>query len=199
LHIPGIATDTAALLRFGQTAMGLAGTAASAADGLYHRSPSSFHAPSPSPNGGQPAREPGSMRVNVHAIIWLDGKLIVKPDRRMGQLRFSLPGGRVKEREQLTQALVREVEEEVGLAVEPSGLLYVAEASTPNRVNSTILVFAAEPVAGPPAELGSIDPDAPPPEPFLPPILDAIARDSRDGWRQSPRWLGNIWDPDLER
>ena len=39
------------------------------------------------------------MTVNVRAVIWVDGGLLVHKVRHRGEERVTLPGGRVKERE----------------------------------------------------------------------------------------------------
>ena len=67
------------------------------------------------------------MRVKVRAVIIQNGKLVVSRERRRGAEHILLPGGRVKTRESLAEALVREVAEETGLHVAPVRLLYVAE------------------------------------------------------------------------
>jgi ADP-ribose pyrophosphatase YjhB (NUDIX family) len=67
------------------------------------------------------------MIVNVRAVIWVDGGIVVHKSRHRGEERMSLPGGRVKERETAEAALVREVREETGLDIAVGPLLYVAE------------------------------------------------------------------------
>ena len=81
------------------------------------------------------------MTVNVRAVIWVDGGLLVHKVRHRGEERVTLPGGRVKERETVEAALAREVEEETGLGIVIGPLLYVAEVvnsySTQNRERGT--------------------------------------------------------------
>ena len=131
----------------------------------------------------------------VHAVVVSDdGRLLVHREERAGRERVSLPGGRVKQRESLADALVREVDEETGTAVERGPLLYTAEINISPRSHGVILVFAATPVERPPAAspswlpLSQIGGAA-----LLPPIAARIAEDHADGWSATPRWLGDIW------
>jgi ADP-ribose pyrophosphatase YjhB (NUDIX family) len=138
------------------------------------------------------------MRVNVHAVVLDEGRLLVHRERRRDGTRLSLPGGRVKQREALADALVREVREETGLVVEPGSLLYVAEANASPRDHTLILAFAAD--------VAEQLPDADPhymalaaEDLLLPPILAEIRRDGGRDWAGAPRWLGDIWDATLGR
>jgi len=59
----------------------------------------------------------------VSAAIVRDGRvLIVRRARAPAQGLFTLPGGVVEAGETLTQALSREIREELGLAIEPTAL-----------------------------------------------------------------------------
>ena len=134
------------------------------------------------------------MRVKARAVIVRDGRLVVSRERRRGRKHVLLPGGRVKDGESITEALVREVGEETGIEINPIRLLYVAEVVGGHSVHDLNLVWLAEPR----------DPDAPIPDRALinldhaiastvmPPILDVIAADVRNGWPESPQWLGNV-------
>jgi 8-oxo-dGTP pyrophosphatase MutT (NUDIX family) len=131
------------------------------------------------------------MTVNVRAVIWVAGRILVHRVRHQGEERLTLPGGRVKERETAEQALVREVLEETGLSVTVGSLLYVAEVVSPFSTQKLELVFAAhldpaERVDG----LDLIDPAGHERDVVLPPILDVIAG---DGPEEAARWLGNIY------
>ena len=97
------------------------------------------------------------MRVKVRAVIMQDGKLVVSRERRRGVEHVLLPGGRVQDRESISEAFVREVAEETGLDVAPERLLYVAEVVGSYGVHDLNLVwlaglrddqFALEPRAG---------------------------------------------------
>src|SRR5215831_6433848 len=92
----------------------------------------------------------------VSAAIARDGKvLLVRRARPPANGLYSLPGGVVEIGETLHEALVREVREETGMAVEPLGLAGFREAivrDPQNRVERhfVILPFAARWLAGEP-------------------------------------------------
>jgi ADP-ribose pyrophosphatase YjhB (NUDIX family) len=134
------------------------------------------------------------MRVKARAVIWVDGKLILARQRLRGQTELSIPGGRVNRGESVTDALVREVAEETGLSVRPDRLLYVAEIVSPVRAHDLELIFLARTDGTP--TLGGllpIDLRAGERPEVKPPILDLIARDDAANYRDTPRWLGNLW------
>jgi 8-oxo-dGTP diphosphatase len=92
----------------------------------------------------------------VSAAIIRDGHvLLVQRARSPAAGLFTLPGGVVKSGETLEQALIREVQEETALTIEPLGLAghrEVIACDTQNRVERhfVILSFAARWVAGEP-------------------------------------------------
>jgi 8-oxo-dGTP diphosphatase len=92
----------------------------------------------------------------VSAAIIRDGKvLIVRRARAPASGVYTLPGGGVEVGENLHQAVVREVREETGLAVEPVALAGYREAIARDREGRVerhfvILPFAARWVAGEP-------------------------------------------------
>ena len=136
------------------------------------------------------------MRVEVRAVIFIDGRLVVTNETRQGKPHTALPGGGVERWESLHEALVREVREETGLVVEPGRLVYVAEVVERYKLHDVEFVFLAETesrIDG--RRVSLVDPsDA---KGVLPPILDEIGHDAAAGWPEQPRWLGNLWDRSL--
>jgi len=136
------------------------------------------------------------VRVEVRAVIFVDGLLVTTRETRHGEPHAALPGGRVERWESLHEALVREVREETGLTVEPGRLLYVAEVVSRYKlqdVNFVFLAHANERVDETRVRL--VDPATA--EGIRPPILAEIARDAAGGWPDHVRWLGNLWDSSL--
>lgn len=133
------------------------------------------------------------MRVKARAVILIDGRLIVAEQRRRGRTEHSLPGGRVKERESVLEALKREVAEETGLDVAPGQLVYVSEIVESVRSHDLELIFLAEPVGVPGLNgFKAVDVQGGERLAMNPPILEEIASDLASGWRETPRWLGNL-------
>ncbi|HUA02614.1 MAG TPA: NUDIX hydrolase [Solirubrobacteraceae bacterium] len=126
-------------------------------------------------------------------MILIDQRLIVAEQRRRGRTELSLPGGRVNRNESVLDAVKREVAEETGLDVVPGRLLYVSELVQSVRIHDLELVFLAE-TAGVPTLRGfrAVDLEAGERPRVRPPILDQIVRDLAQGWRDTPRWLGNL-------
>jgi ADP-ribose pyrophosphatase YjhB (NUDIX family) len=128
--------------------------------------------------------------------MWVDGRLILASHTRGGCPQLSLPGGHVKRDESVIDALVRNVAEETGIPVMPCQLLYVAEVVNSIRPHDLEMIFLARPNGTPSLNgfraidlLGGERPEV------RPPILEVIARDTASGYRETPRWLGNLWRP----
>ena len=132
-------------------------------------------------------------RVRVRAVIWVNDRIVVHRGRRRGRPHVTLPGGRVNERESVTDALRREVREELGVAIELGDLLFAGEVHSGARHQDVELVFAAkltDPTAA--SGLDLVDPGAPGGE-VLPPVLDRLAGGA--GADAGVRWLGNLYAP----
>jgi 8-oxo-dGTP diphosphatase len=90
----------------------------------------------------------------VSAAVIRDGRvLVVRRARAPARDLFTLPGGAVEAGETLSQAVMREVEEEAGLAIAPVGLAGYREVITRDPAQRVerhfvILAFAARWVAG---------------------------------------------------
>ena len=89
------------------------------------------------------------------AIVRAGQVLVVRRARAPADGLFSLPGGVVEIGETLRQALIREVREETGMAIEPVALAGFREAITRDRDDRVerhfvILPFAARWLAGEP-------------------------------------------------
>src|SRR5262245_10160946 len=75
-----------------------------------------------------------SIRV-VAAIISMAGKFLITQRPENGQLAglWEFPGGKVEPEESLEQALVREIEEEIGVVIQVLGEYFQVEHHYPTR------------------------------------------------------------------
>lgn len=92
------------------------------------------------------------MRV-TGVLIEDDQILLLNQDTDTGR-GWSLPGGKVEEREAIGQALVREMREETGLQVEVGRLLYVCDHIT-DAVHVVHLTFEVRRVGGVAGEIAA--------------------------------------------
>jgi 8-oxo-dGTP diphosphatase len=71
----------------------------------------------------------------VGAVVWNDDGevLLIRRGNPPRQGAWSIPGGKVEWGESLTDALVREVREETGIAVEVLGLIEVLDSRVPGN------------------------------------------------------------------
>ena len=137
------------------------------------------------------------MKVKVRAVVVRDGKLLVSRERRRGVEHMMLPGGRVRDGEAITDALVRELAEETRLEVVPLRLLYIAEVVGSYGVHDLNLIWLAE-LRDPQALIEDrswVALDSPVAESIMPPIVEQIVADMSSGWAREPRWLGNVRRP----
>ncbi|MGO9820921.1 MAG: NUDIX domain-containing protein [Solirubrobacteraceae bacterium] len=137
------------------------------------------------------------MKVKARAVVVRDGKLLVSRERRRGVEQVILPGGRVRDGEPITDALVRELAEETKLEVVPLRLLYVAEVVGSYGVHDLNLIWLAEPrdPRAPTDERSWVSLDSPEAQSIMPPIVEQLAADMSNGWASAPRWLGNVRRP----
>jgi 8-oxo-dGTP diphosphatase len=95
-----------------------------------------------------------SFTVGAICTIEHDGKLLLL--RQSYRRRWGLPGGLLQRGESATSAAVREVREEVGLAIELVGEPTVVVDADPRRVD---VIFRARPANG--ADPGAVAPSSP--------------------------------------
>jgi 8-oxo-dGTP diphosphatase len=103
-----------------------------------------------------PRKYPNRPYLAVSAAIIRDGRVLIV-QRAQAAMRdvFTLPGGVVEAGETLHQALVREIDEEVGMAIEPVALaghreVIVRDADGRIERHFIILAFAARWLSGEP-------------------------------------------------
>ncbi len=82
-----------------------------------------------------------SIRIRVSAVIIKDGSILLVRHEKEGRVYWLLPGGGVEPTETLSQALKREIIEEVGLEVDSSKLLFVSESISPEARHILHLSF----------------------------------------------------------
>ena len=131
------------------------------------------------------------VRVKVRAVIWIDDQIAVHRTERHGRQHVTLPGGRVNERESVTNALHREVQEELGVEILIGDLLFAAEVHSGARRQDVELVFNATlRDLGDRERLEAVDPTDPGVE-VLPPVLGYLS--PKPGLSGDQRWLGNVY------
>lgn len=88
-------------------------------------------------------------RVRVAALIVIDGRVVLVRHRAGSSTYHLLPGGGVRHRETLEDALVREVAEETGLVVRMGRPLLISDTIDPHGQRHVVnLTFAADVVGG---------------------------------------------------
>lgn len=88
-------------------------------------------------------------RVRVSALIEMDGRVVLVRHRAGAAVYHLLPGGGVRYRETLEDAVVREVREETGLEVAVVGFLFVNDTIDPKGPRHVVnMTFRAQVVGG---------------------------------------------------
>lgn len=134
------------------------------------------------------------VRVKARAVIWVGDQVVVHKVLRNEKPHVTLPGGRVNERESVIDALHREVQEEIGLAIEVDDLLFAAEVITGASRQDVELVFEARPrdsIDG--RQFDLVDPTDQASSNVLPPVLSEVARRRQSPDAAAPHWLGNLY------
>ena len=95
---------------------------------------------------------PTTISVVAAALIGADGRILLHQRKLGGALGglWEFPGGKVEPGENPDSALVRELAEELGIAVDPADLAYLARASEPDNPH-VILLYTCRVWRGVPA------------------------------------------------
>ncbi len=87
--------------------------------------------------------------IRVSVVLIEDGRILLANHIENDEPFWTLPGGRLKTGETVTQAAVRELKEETGLDIETGDLLFVDEAiSDGHTIPGLQLIFRGETVGG---------------------------------------------------
>lgn len=90
-----------------------------------------------------------NIRVRVAAIIEKNGSILLAKHKKGDEEYWLLPGGGVEPTESLTEALKREITEEVSLDVEVGELVFVNDSISPTRDRHIVqIVFKCKVIGG---------------------------------------------------
>ena len=76
--------------------------------------------------------------VSVKGICFIDDKVVLLKNERD---EWDLPGGKLKKKEDIKSCLVRELEEELSIQVQPQQLLEVITLSMMNTIEVFIVIY----------------------------------------------------------
>ncbi|AHF05853.1 NUDIX domain-containing protein [Desulfitobacterium metallireducens] len=89
----------------------------------------------------------GEFSLGVGGIVWRENKvLLVQRAQNPGKGNWTIPGGFVDQRERISEAIVRELQEETGLETEPVSL--IALRDRPGNKHDLYMVFILRYIAG---------------------------------------------------
>lgn len=125
--------------------------------------------------------------VSIKAVVLLDGRVPLLYNARD---EWELPGGRLEAGEQPEETVVRELEEELGLAVRVAGIVDSWLYAIPGHGEVVIVTYGCRPLAAGPASL-RLSAEHRRLELFDPAALDALPLP--EGYRRSiRRWLREV-------
>lgn len=87
------------------------------------------------------------IRNSAKALIMKDGKMLAVKLRENGEAWYIMPGGGQEAGELLSDAVCREVAEELGIKVVPKELVFVVEGAHGERFHRVDVVFLCEYIA----------------------------------------------------
>lgn len=147
------------------------------------------------------AQDP-SPRIRAAAIIVQDDSILLVRHEKDGRRYWLLPGGGVDFGESLAEALIREVREETGLAITAGALVMLNDSIPPDRHRHVLNVYFTAEVTGgelKPGRDGRLE-DVSfvlltelPALTFYPDVRESLLRGLREGFGNTPAYLGNLW------